>query len=566
MEEVGSRGTESQNGFSRKVASPTYHHGSTSTNGNGLSSEHNGGTESLLEKTGEFSKGYSGLKNGVDFWDSKTSPGHVTLDVTLTAENSGIQNGGEINLEVEDKCKNEDTYVVTPPLSQNSLQNQNAKDISIKIESELKETELYLETLYKKPGKHDFYCPNCKVCIDKVLIRSEEVKCPTCFEFLKPIGEWIFGEWKSSKRENDPEIPRDDKRPYNSAITSLGVVISVASADAATKNDREIPHIDKSPYNNAAPPSTSAITSLSAVPFAASADAATKNDPEIPCDDKKANNNVAPPSPGSITSLSVGPTAVSADAASKNDHKIPSDDKMANNKVQVQTAPPLSPPLTSPPPPASAVKHEILKSIVFGGLTESITSLGVVTSAASADATTMNIIALALANLVGGLFVIGHNLKELKNDPSRVASNGTEEEVDRYQEVLGQKRNFILHASVAILSFLVFGLVPPVVYGFSFYESDNRDLKLAAVAAASLLCITLLAIVKAYIQKPTDWYNYITNILYYLAIALGVSGISFLAGYLVRKLIEKLGWFESNVAATLSLPEMNLVKPAWASY
>ncbi|XP_030934270.1 membrane protein of ER body 2-like isoform X6 [Quercus lobata] len=509
MEEVGSRGSGSQNGFSWKVASPTYHHGSTSTNGGGLSSEHNGGTESLLEKT------------GVDFWDSKTSPGHVTL----TAENSGIQNGGEIKLEVEDKCKDEDAYVANPPLSQNSLQNQNAKDISIKIESELKETELYLETLYKKPGKHDFYCPNCKVCIDKVLIRSEEVKCPTCFEFLKPIGEWIFGEWKSSKRENDPEIPRDDKRPYNSAITSLGVVISVASADAATKNDAE-----------------------------------------IPCDDKKANNNVAPPSPGSITSLSVGPSAVSADAASKNDHKISSDDKMANNKVQVQTAPPLTPPLTSPPPPASAVKHEILKSIVFGGLTESITSLGVVTSAASADATTMNIIALALANLVGGLFVIGHNLKELKNDPSRVASNGTEEEVDRYQEVLGQKRNFILHASVAIVSFLVFGLVPPVVYGFSFYESDNRDLKLAAVAAASLLCITLLAIVKAYVQKPTDWYNYITNILYYLAIGLGVSGISFLAGYLVRKLIEKLGWFKSSVAATLSLPEMNLVKPAWASY
>ncbi|XP_075650232.1 uncharacterized protein LOC142620810 [Castanea sativa] len=505
MEEVGSKGSESQNGFSWKVASPTYHHGSTSTNGNGLSSEHNGGTESLLEKTGEFSNGYSGLKNGVDFWDSKTSPGHVTLDVTLTAENSGIQNGGEINLEVEDKCKNEDTYVVNPPLSQNSLQNQNAKDISIKIESELKETELYLETLYKKPGKHDFYCPNCKVCIDKVFIRSEEVKCPTCFEFLKPIGEWIFGERKSSKQEND----------------------------------REIPHIDKSPYNNAAPPSTSAITSLSAVPFTASADAATKNDPS------------------------------SADAASKNDHEIPPNNKTANNRVQVQPAPLLPPPLTSPPPPpppASAVKREILKSIVFGGLTESITSLGVVTSAASADATTTNIIALALANLVGGLFVIGHNLKELKNDPSRVALNGTEEEMDRYQEVLGQKRNFILHASVAILSFLVFGLVPPVVYGFSFYESDNRDLKLAAVAAASLLCITLLAIVKAYIQKPTDWYNYITNILYYLAIGLGVSGISFLAGYLVRKLIEKLGWFESSVAATLSLPEMNLVKPAWGSY
>ncbi|KAM4070510.1 hypothetical protein ACB094_12G171500 [Castanea mollissima] len=101
---------------------------------------------------------------------------------------------------------------------------------------------------------------------------------------------------------------------------------------------------------------------------------------------------------------------------------------------------------------------------------------------------------------------------------------------------------------------------------FSFYDSDNRELKLAAVAAASLLCITLLVIVKTYIQKPTEWYNYITNILYYLAIGLGVSGISFLAGYLVKELIEKLGWFESSVAATLSLPEMSLVKTAWRSY
>lgn len=71
----------------------------------------------------------------------------------------------------------------------------------------------------------------------------------------------------------------------------------------------------------------------------------------------------------------------------ENDHKIPPNNKTENNnEVQVQPAPLLPPP--PPPPPASAVKREILKSIVFGGLTESITSLGIVTSAASADATT----------------------------------------------------------------------------------------------------------------------------------------------------------------------------------
>lgn len=142
----------------------------------------------------------------------------------------------------------------------------------------------------------------------------------------------------------------------------------------------------------------------------------------------------------------------------------------------------------------------------------------------------------------------------MKNDQSSV---------DRYQELLGQKRNFVLHASVAILSFLVFGLVPPVVYGFSFYQSDNRNLKIAVVAAAALLCITVLAIVKAYTQKPSKWSIYITTILYYLSIGIGASGISYLAGYLVRKLIEKLGWFESSVATTQPL---SFEKLSWASY
>ena len=151
----------------------------------------------------------------------------------------------------------------------------------------------------------------------------------------------------------------------------------------------------------------------------------------------------------------------------------------------------------------------------------------------------------------------------MKNDQSTVVLSETDEQVDRYQELLGQKRNFVLHASVAILSFLVFGLVPPVVYGFSFYQSDNRNLKLAVAAAAGLLCITVLAIVKAYTQKPSKWSIYITTILYYLSIGIGASGISYLAGYLVRKLIEKLGWFESSVATT---QPMNFEKLAWESY
>ncbi|XP_028062444.1 membrane protein of ER body 2-like isoform X1 [Camellia sinensis] len=197
---------------------------------------------------------------------------------------------------------------------------------------------------------------------------------------------------------------------------------------------------------------------------------------------------------------------------------------------------------------------EILKSVVYGGLMESMSSLSVVSSAAAADATTMNIVAMGLANLIGGLCIIGPNLRELKNEGSR------------YKELLGQTDNFLLHATVAVLAFLIFGLIPPVTYGFSFRQTDDKDLKLVVVAAASLLCIAILAIGKAYIQKKPNFYAYIKTVLYYIGMAVMASGISYAAGELIKRLVEKLGWFDSSVAVTLSLPQVQSVNPAWGSY
>lgn len=150
---------------------------------------------------------------------------------------------------------------------------------------------------------------------------------------------------------------------------------------------------------------------------------------------------------------------------------------------------------------------------------------------------------------------------ELKDDESKVRCSRTNEQVDRYQEVLGRRENFILHAFVAILSFLVFGLVPPVVYGFTFRQTDDKDLKLAAVAAASLICITLLAIAKAQIQNP---HKYFKTVTYYIVIGLGVSGVSYLAGQLINQLIEKFESSESTPAFTSPLPGMGMAK--WGSY
>ncbi|WCJ23192.1 Vacuolar iron transporter (VIT) family protein [Euphorbia peplus] len=157
------------------------------------------------------------------------------------------------------------------------------------------------------------------------------------------------------------------------------------------------------------------------------------------------------------------------------------------------------------------VTLDILKIIVYGGSIECITSLGVVSSAAGSGSTTLNILALGLANVIGGLFIIAHNLVELRKDMSRASSN---EQENRYEATLGRNGKFPLHATVAIISFVVFGMLAPVIYGFSFRASDDKDLKLAVVGV----------------------------------------------GDLISKLMEKLGWF---VESSLAVPVITI--PATAS-
>lgn len=212
---------------------------------------------------------------------------------------------------------------------------------------------------------------------------------------------------------------------------------------------------------------------------------------------------------------------------------------------------------------------DILKSIVYGGLVESITSLGVVSSAAGSGTATLNILVLALANLIGGLTLIVHNLRELRNDDPRPTTDQLNEQEDRYERLLGKRRNYTIHAVVAIISFIVFGLVPPVLYGFTFQKTGDRDYKLAATAGASLICITLLAIGKGHIQNR----SYIKTVLYYLSIGFAASGASYVAGDLLNELIEKLGWLNpspspspsSGVSVAMSFSDKILTGQGWAS-
>ncbi|CAA0824736.1 Membrane protein of ER body-like protein [Striga hermonthica] len=205
---------------------------------------------------------------------------------------------------------------------------------------------------------------------------------------------------------------------------------------------------------------------------------------------------------------------------------------------------------------------EVIKSIVYGGLVESITSLSIVSSAAAGGAGTLNVLALGMANLIGGLFIICQNLHELKCERPIEPPAGTQLPnqapiTDRYKELLGRRQNFLLHAVVSVISYLVFGLVPPVTYSFSFRKTDDRQLKLLATAAVTFVCIFWLAIGRAYVRRAPK--PYLSSVFTFAVLGFMASGVSYAAGALAQRLLERLGLFGPG-------SENEVVGPAWASY
>ncbi|KAK7282466.1 hypothetical protein RIF29_11273 [Crotalaria pallida] len=225
------------------------------------------------------------------------------------------------------------------------------------------------------------------------------------------------------------------------------------------------------------------------------------------------------------------------------------------------------------------LKWEIVKSIVYGGLVESITSLGIVSSAAGSGAAPLNIVAMGLANLISGLFIIFHNLIELRNDQPRGVPQqtglgdpqqtglGDPQQInmqDRYQEQLGRRENFLLHIVVAILSFLIFGAIPILVYGLLINKNYYPEVKLAAVAVTSVVCIILLAIGEVYTKRPTK--SYTTTLLQYVTLAIAASGVSYIAGGLLDHLLQKFNGPKSGFVLTMPSSGSKRGEPAWLSY
>ncbi|CAL5427201.1 unnamed protein product [Camellia sinensis] len=450
---------------------------------------------------------------------------------------SVITHQDEETVKHEISCEEE--YMLFKLLSGGTKELVNINRLNHKESDE--EIEFEFERVVEKLDQHSVHCPECNSCITKVLckkVRTSTVppkpfdllKCFSCFSIFIPKGifrrqngitnEQSLREKSSVLDENLSSIFTDDRKGKMVKIDQQqGRFFDIFRASTSKQNPQ--------PTSAIAGNYSSCVTYETASAVIGQEETKTPSQESVSpgttvFETAPSTNRVVPP--GGLGDLAINieegsddKLCTKSEGHQTGDREITDDEKSKGSREQ-------QPIITLDEEGSKTL--EILKSVVYGGLMESMTSLSVVSSAAAADATTMNI------------------LRELKNEESR------------YKELLGQTDNFLLHTTVAVLAFLIFGLIPPVTYGFSFRQTDDKDLKPVLVAAASLPCIAILAIGKAYIQKKPNFYAYIKTVLYYIGMAVMASGISYAAGELIKRLVEKLGWFDSSVAVTLSLPQM----------
>lgn len=71
-----------------------------------------------------------------------------------------------------------------------------------------------------------------------------------------------------------------------------------------------------------------------------------------------------------------------------------------------------------------------------------------------------------------------------------IHSKQANKQEDGYQRLLGRRENVVLHADLAVLSFLIFGAVPVVICGILVGENYSSEVKVTDVVAAyALFCL-----------------------------------------------------------------------------
>ncbi|CAL9082318.1 unnamed protein product [Musa acuminata var. zebrina] len=408
------------------------------------------------------------------------------------------------------------------------------QQIKLPKESKLKAVEFDLERILEEQDTHDLYCPICKSCITKKVILRKRKRMVQHGGPSKKVNEEKYDAGKS----DTGAVSSGMTNPIDAPEPDVFGCLSCFSFFMPTEGGFNIFQI-----------------------FEKGKKIHAQSSPQVP--EKKTNwiSSIFKADKSQMKPSQPGDGAIQI--TSENDQIIQRSEATA---TEVLPHVRLDVPEQSARGSETSNDWDVLKSIVYGGLAESIASLGVVSSAAAADASTLSIVALGLANLFGGFLLIIHKLFELRTARDVATDHEEDERAGRYWELLGRKANFRLHFVVVIISYLLVGSVPPVVYGFSFRGSDNKEHKLIAVAAASLLCIALLATGKAHVGSQRA---YTKTLFHYLSLGVSASGVSYVAGVMANKLLEKFGLFDGGMSPPsppgLLYQDLSSGGRAWAS-
>ncbi|KAH9780212.1 Membrane protein of ER body-like protein [Citrus sinensis] len=295
-----------------------------------------------------------------------------------------------------------------------------------------------VEGVLKKQNTHDLYCPNCKSCITRrVILVRKKPKIPKIHHKPRPDHK-----------------PKSHSVPENAPTNQGNDTHNVGSNDGLSNADDD-GNLHRQPYifrclscftvffptcNGQVkymPPSCT--NWLFAIFGSYNRKPATDHQGKSGVDGNNqrtssdnmppGNETFEPPKHPGISSSSSSSSEVSrpVTGVAENPDQNTTDENENNIGLIIETPPdevvssPRAPNVGSlvdsemkfGPKASEARRLDILKSIVYGGLAESMTSLGVVTSAAATGATTLNIFAMALANLIGGLFVVAHNVSDI---------------------------------------------------------------------------------------------------------------------------------------------------------
>ncbi|XP_051152974.1 membrane protein of ER body 2-like isoform X2 [Andrographis paniculata] len=404
---------------------------------------------------------------------------------------------------------------------------ENAGKESDDDDDEEEVVELEFERAVDKLHSHTPYCPNCSHQITKVVLRRKKPRgkarkdpvdllgCLSCFSIFIPSGDCLNPFRIFGGNGKEPSVTTPERKPER-GVKGAETSCNIFGWFRAIQRNRE--PSAPSHITDRSPPTEPGATSIGAGLLPSAGE-------------------------GKLS----GATSEPVESAPSGDVTIDFPDETGSIDVAEHST-----------------SVEIVKCIVYGGLMELIASLSVVSSAAAADATTLNIICIGLATMFSSLIAFGNNLLDLKKDIPRESS---EQQVDQYEEQLGKRDNFLLHSSLATLSFLIFGLIPPIVYGFAFKETNNKDYTMLVVAIVSFVCILVLAAAKAYVQRAQTMSDYVKTIMYYATLSIGASGVAYAAGDLIEMLIDRFGWFApSTTPAGLLGPGMVSGTRAWGSY